>query len=114
MLKYKRKKGLVSIDNLNSFLILENLESFLSNNVFKDSSQKISAYLNEIDFYSDREKALKKHAINFSYYQEILEVLNTYKHVIKEDAEINLESIYYQKKILLVSLPALEKSSSVR
>lgn len=112
-LSIKEKKGLVSIDNLNSFLILENLESFLSNNVFKDSSQKISAYLNEIDFYSDREKALKKHAINFSYYQEILEVLNTYKHVIKEDAEINLESIYYQKKILLVSLPALEKSSEV-
>lgn len=112
-LSIKENKGLVSIDNLNSFLILENLESFLSNDLFKNCKQTIVNYLNEIDFYSDREKALKKHAINFSYYQDIIENLNMYKHVIKENAEINLESIYYQKKILLISLPALEKSSEV-
>lgn len=110
-LNIKEKNGLVSIDNLNSFVILENLESFLLSDLFKNCSQEIINYLNEIEFYSDKEKALKKHAINFSYYQEILEILNLYKHLIKPNAEINLESIYYQKKILLISFPALEKSS---
>lgn len=101
-LSIKEKNGLISIDNLNAFLILENLESFLSNDLFKSSSEEILNYLNEIDFYLDKEKALKKHAINFSYYKEIIEVLNSYKHMIKPNAEITLESIFYQKKILLV------------
>jgi len=103
----KSQNGLVSIENIESFLILKNIQNFRDDPLFSCARPYIDDYLNTLDDVSDNQ--LKAHVLNCDIAFQTMESLNVYKDIFSIHPEINLEKAFYQKKILFVLFPAVEK-----
>lgn len=100
--------GLVSIENIESFLILDTLEELSNNSIFENSKEFINNYLNKIGFHTNKEKALNRHIENsYSAYEALL-ILNSYKHVFSIHPDIDISAIIKNKKNLCILCPRLK------
>lgn len=110
-----QKNQLMDIESLESILMLSNLIAWQRNQTF--TNNEISNYLielglslNEENDEEDFRQALEKHAqISYQGHQ-VVQQLKEYSEVFKLDCSIDMEKIFLERKILLVLVPALEKS----
>lgn len=117
ILKNLHEKGqLMDIQSLESILMLNNLMKWRKDNKF-DNLTEINDYLVSIGLSlqedndeNDLEEALEQHALKCMQAHTIVELLKLYPHVFKIDCSVNMTQIFVQRKLLLVLLPALEKS----
>ena len=107
---------LMDMQSLESILMLNNLIKWHKENKF--NTKEISDYLIEIglSLESDNDEddfndALLKHAINSHDAYETVKLFKSFSYMFKLDCSINMERIFLERKILVVLLPALEKST---
>lgn len=110
----KSNGGLVTIKNLESFYSLDNLNSFLNNELFESSKYEIIKYLNSIDYYeSDESYYLLEHQKNFKKFINTVELFKKYEDSFSETPDISIDALYSQKKMLCVLFPCFEKNESI-
>lgn len=107
----RNKNGIISLDNLHYFLSIENLVSLLSNSIFEESIEVLQHYLNDIDYFSNKNRAVKNHALNCIGYLDFLNTIKDFPEMFSDNPEVTINEIYNKKKFLVILLPALEKSS---
>lgn len=98
----------VTIEHLKSFCSLESLVNMLSDSTFDSSHAIIDAYLHDIGYYLNLKPSNTTHLSNISFYTNFLKTAEHYPFMFSDKPDIDIESIYNQKKILLVLLPSLE------
>lgn len=105
----KNADGLVSFDNLESFLNLDNLKLFLTDDLFKSAWLQIESYLAElVDF--DERRAIKKHVINCMQARKTVDVILNHPFVFSIQPQVKMDKVFYQRKLLNIMFPSLEKS----
>lgn len=126
-----RDRGLInlSVDSLRSYMTLEKIGVLDQNPDLPEAAKmQIKAYLDELPGYRPgmecdegsqermqfMEQAEKQHGFLTMQFTELLGLLSgTYKHIFDvEQGEIDFQDVVYNRRILLVMLPALEKSPS--
>lgn len=105
----KINSGLVTIDNFESFLSLENLIALKTNELFMQSFDIIENYLIDINYYNETENAKKLHAINCIETLDLLDIMKT-KTVFNSKPDTSIDEIYKNSKISLTLFPSLEKA----
>lgn len=106
--------NLMDIESLESTLMLNNLIIWNKNKKFK--TNEINNYLVEIGLSSenteeeDFEEALLKHSHNAHTAYETIKIFKDYSHIFKTNCSLNIESIFLERKLLLILLPSLEKA----
>lgn len=116
ILKETHQDGmLLDITSLESILMLNNL--IMWNRTKKFKTQEINKYLLEIglslrdDDEIDLEEALLNHSYHSHLAYETVKILKEYSQVFKLDCSINMEKIFLERKLLLISLNSLEKAT---
>lgn len=102
----KSHNGLVSVENIESFLMLNSIEKMKENIIFKDAIKHIESYLNSL-----REAPLKEHVLNCKDAFVMTRTLNDYKDIFSIKPEIDLGKVFSKRKLLFVNFPSLEKTS---
>lgn len=105
----KAKNGLVSVDNILSFLMMGTLKKISDDNFFSDVKCIVDDYLDTLP--DDEQEALTAHTLNCDVAFNTAENLMLYKSRFSLTPDVDLEKVYYKRKILLIMFPALEKSS---
>ena len=119
ILKQLHEKGqLMDLQSLESILMLNNLLVWYKEDRFK--TNEIEKYLIELGLSlngendeDDFSEALLKHSNHANIAYETVKLLKTYSYIFKIDCSLNMENIFLGRKILLVMLPALEKSLDI-
>jgi energy-coupling factor transporter ATP-binding protein EcfA2 len=114
------KNWLLNIDNIEAICMLPNLITWSKNYYWEQATTYIETYLKNIGYSeycdeSDFEDLIEQHALNCQKIKFIIDVLKPYyeNDVFSITPEINIASIFKDRKILLVMQPALEKSPDV-
>ena len=118
ILKKIHEKGqLMDLQSLESILMLNNLMKWQREKRF-DDLQELNDYLvliglslEEDNDENDLEDALEKHVLKCSKAYAAINLFKAYDYIFKIDCSVDMMQIFLQRKILVVSLPALEKSS---
>ncbi len=105
----KINSGLVTIENFEAFLSLDNLVQLKNNELFVQSFDIIEDYLIDINYYNETENAKKLHAINCIETLDLLDVMKN-KFAFNSQPDISIDDIYKNSKICLTLFPSLEKS----
>lgn len=103
----KSNNGLVSVENVESFLMLNNIERMKEDMIFKNAIKHIDSYLNSLG-----EENLKEHVLNCKDAFIMINILNDYKDVFSITPEIDLVKVFSKRKLLFVGFPSLEKTSN--
>lgn len=113
-----KKDQLMDTQSLKSILMLNNLIQWYKDKKFNTS--EIADYLIEIGLSLDQDndeedfnEALEKHAFLAHTAYEIVKILEDFSYMFRVDATVNMEKIFLERKILVILLPALEKSTYV-
>lgn len=113
-----QKNQLMDIQSLESIIMLNNLITWNKDKTFQN--KEITEYLIEIGLSlednndeEDFNEALLKHATLANTAYETISLFKTYSYLFRLDCSINMEKIFLERKILLVLLPALEKSTMI-
>lgn len=108
-----QKSHLMDTDSLESTMMLNNLIQW-SKDKFKDvfELKNYLTFLNICDEATDSglEEALEKHAFCCETAYKTFHIFKRYKHIFKFDCSVVMEDIFLKRKILVVLMPALEKS----
>lgn len=111
-----KKDQLMDTQSLKSILMLNNLLQWYKDKKF--NTPEIADYLVEIGLSLDNDndeedfnEALEKHAFLAHTAYETVKLFEQYGYVFKIDCSVNMEKIFLERKILVVLLPALEKST---
>lgn len=117
ILKKLHEKGQVmDTQSLESILMLNNLIEWKKENKFNELPElndyliSIGLSLEEENDESDLEDALEKHALKCSKAYETVNLFKIYSYMFKINCSIDMTQIFLRRKILVVLLPALEKS----
>lgn len=109
------QEQLMDTQSLESILMLNNLFSWCKDKKFK--TEEIANYMIELGLSLEEENdeddfndALLNHATNAKTAFETVKLFKTYQHIFKVNCSINMENIFIDRKILVILLPALEKS----
>lgn len=118
----KIKNQVMDIHTLESILMLQNLITWTKENTFGENTV-IHDYINHLDLNMNDslselsecqlDEALEKHALICARAYEMVKIFKNYSHVFKFDAQINMEKIFLQNKIVLILLPSLERSNEL-
>lgn len=109
----------IDIQSLESILMLNNLMKWQKENYFNNLPElnnyltSIGLSLDEENDIEDLEDALEKHALKCIKAYDTVNIFKVYSYMFKLDCSIDMTQIFLQRKILIVLLPALEKSVSV-
>lgn len=117
-----KNETFMTMDGLESTLMLNNLISWNNQNIFK--TPLIKEYLLSLGIQQEADinsLILENHAKNLSIAYNTIQIFKMYPQVFRVQSEdyfkegyfghINMQEIFSERKILLVMLPALEKSS---
>lgn len=104
----KSNNGLVSVDNIESFLMLDTLQKIKTDSLFANAVPYIDDYLNNLDYDSD--ETLRSHVLNCDVAFSMINTLISYKSVFTINPDVSLEKAFYKRKIILTLFPSLEKS----
>lgn len=106
------KSQLMDIESLESILMLNNLINWHTNNTFNNN--EIANYLSEIGLVDDEEDTLNeillKHAELSHTAFTTVKILKAYSNIFKVDCSIDMEKIFLERKMLLILMPAFERS----
>ena len=110
------KKQLMDTQSLESILMLNNLINWTKEKTFftptiKEYLLEIGLKIGEENDEEDFNSALEKHGVNAHRAFETVKLLQNYRYMFKVDCSLNMERIFLERKLLLVLLPALEKST---
>lgn len=105
----KLQNGLVSVENIESFLMLKNIQTMKNDPLFAYAVPYIDDYLNSLDY--DNEEKLESHVLNCHKAFQTIKMMISYKDVFSVNPEVSLEKAFYKKKIILTLFPAVEKMS---
>lgn len=111
------KHEVLSLESLESMLMLHNLIRWQQEAYF-GPIQALGLYLNKIGLdttqneYSEEElsEALEKHATLAHRAYKMLSIFAQYPHVFKYNCSVSIERIFLERKVLVILMPALEKS----
>lgn len=104
----KSNNGLVSVENIESFLMLDTLNKIKTDVLFANAVPYIDDYLNNLDYDSDEK--LRSHVLNCDVAFSTINMLITYRSVFTINPEVTLEKAFYKRKVILTLFPSLEKS----
>jgi hypothetical protein len=108
-----QKSHLMDIPSLEASMMLNNLIQW-ANDKFKDVSElkDYLTFLNISNEYTDGdlEQALETHAFCCETAYKTLHIFKLYKHIFKFDCSVDMEDIFLKRQILVVLMPALERS----
>lgn len=111
-----KKDQLMDTQSLKSILMLNNLLQWYKEKKF--NTNEIADYLVEIGLSlehdndeEDFNEALEKHAFLAHAAYATVKLFEQYGFVFKVDCSVNMEKIFLERKILVILLPALEKST---
>lgn len=104
----KSNNGLVSVENIESFLMLDTLQKIKTDSLFANAVPYIDDYLNNLDY--DVDETLRSHVLNCDVAFPMINTLITYQSVFSINPEVSLEKAFYKRKIILTLFPSLEKS----
>jgi hypothetical protein len=104
----KSNNGLVSVENIESFLMLDTLHKIKKDPLFANAVSYIDDYLNNLDY--DVDETLRSHVLNCDVAFPMINTLITYRTMFTINPDISLEKSLYKRKIILTLLPSLEKS----
>ena len=104
----KSNNGLVSVENIESFLMLDTLQKIKTDSLFANAVPYIDDYLNNLDY--DTDETLRSHILNCDVAFSMIDMLMAYKSVFSINPEVSLEKAFYKRKIILTLFPSLEKS----
>lgn len=112
-----QKNQLMDIQSLESIFMLNNLIEWHRNKKF--NAIEITEYLIELGLSlednndeEDFSDALLKHAETVYEAYKTVKIFKMYSYMFRLDCSVNMEKIFLERKILLVLLPALEKSTT--
>ena len=107
-----KKNQLMDTTSLESILMLNNLIAWHKENKFDNALENYLTKLGLSEDYDDDtlDEALDKHAVFCEKAHQTVKIFKTYSHIFKFNCSVNMENIFLQRKILLVLLPALERS----
>lgn len=104
----KSNNGLVSVENIESFLMLDTLYKIKTDPLFANAVPYIDDYLNDLDY--DTDETLRSHILNCGIAFSMINMLLDYKSAFSINPEVSLEKAFYKRKIILTLFPSLEKS----
>lgn len=104
----KSQNGLVSVENIEAFLMLKNIQKMKTDTLFRNAVPVIDDYLNNLD--QDTDETLRSHVLNCDVAFTMINTMNTYKEIFSIQPEVSLEKSFYKRKIVLTLFPSLEKS----
>lgn len=116
----KSKNWLINIDNIEAICMLPNLIKWAKNNYWDSATPFIETYLNSIGYNEDGddndfEELIEQHALKCQKIKSIIDIVKPYYDydVFSITPEIDMESIFKDRKILLIMFPTLEKSTDL-
>lgn len=104
----KANNGLVSVENIEAFLMLDTLHKIKTDALFSKAVPYIDDYLNNLDY--DVEETLRSHVLNCDVAFPMINTFITYRTMFSINPEVSLEKAFYKRKIILTLFPSLEKS----
>lgn len=110
-LSIKENNGLVTYENMQSFLSLEIIESLLKNSIFDKNIFIINNYLNQLNYFEDKENAIIRHSLNSIDFLKFLDIYDHFKFNFSTKPTIKIDKIILKQKVLLTTLPSIEKTS---